>query len=78
MLPELVCPEKERLDRRYRACLLAYWEAATLFDSVTDEREFQEVSERAEGARLLFLCARAELQRHLEQHGYEALDVAMQ
>ena len=59
------CSERERLRRRNRAFLLV------------DEREFQEVSERAEGVRLLFLVARAKLQRHLEEHGCEVLSASV-
>jgi len=36
-------------------------------------RELQEAHERAEGVRLLFLSARADLHKHMEHHGCEML-----
>ena len=68
-LPE--CSEKERLRRRCRAYLLAYWEMMHRLDHVSTHGEFEEAHERAQGVRLLFLGARAELHSHMEQHGCE-------
>jgi hypothetical protein len=38
-------------------------------DRVSDHSAFEEAHERAEGVRLLFVDARAELHKHMEQHG---------
>ena len=71
MQPVSECSEKERLRRRCRAYLLVYWETMHRLDLVSTHREFEEAHERAQGVRLLFLGARAELHSHMEQHGCE-------
>ena len=71
MQPVPECSEKERLRRRCRAYLLAYWDMTNGLDHASTHREFEEAHERAEGVRRLFVGARAELLEYMEHHGCE-------
>ena len=73
MLSVLACVERKRLLRQYHGCLKAYSEMVAVLDEHVTYRDFARAYKRAERIRLQFERARAELHRHMEQHGCEML-----
>jgi len=68
MLITTSCAEEHRLRERYHIAIRAYREMMAALDKVSNQAEFEEVYERAEGVRLLFDVARKELGKHLLIH----------
>jgi len=71
MLSGSASVERKRLLHHYHECLIAYSEMATILDKHATCRDFVKTYKRAEDIRLRFERARAELHRHMDQHGCE-------
>ena len=69
MLSVLACVERKRLLHEYHECLKAYSEMVTVLDEHATCRDFAKTYERAEGIRLQFERARAELQKQRAPEG---------
>ena len=69
--PVFACSEQMRLRERQKALIAAYGDVVKVLDSVSSYGDFVETYERAEGVRLLFDRARAELLNHVRDHGCE-------
>jgi len=76
MLSGSACVERKRLLHHYHECLIAYSEMATILDKHATCRDFVKTYKRAEDIRLRFERARAELHRHMDQHGCEMLEAS--
>ncbi len=73
MQPKPPCSERERLAEQYRTASKIYKDATASLAAVSPD-QFEETYQHAEGVRMIFERARADLEEHIQQHGCEAPD----